>query len=122
MDDLIVFVLVFFGAGLFLFFKYPEFFKQVQQNVRNAKGFTPIPDRYKTLAEVQTALRTAGLESSSLIIGIDFTGSNEWTGQRTFNGRCLHDLDSQLDPVNPKSLAGLNPYQVCFIIVFTGDT
>lgn len=30
--------------------------------------------------QVTTALREAGLESSNLILGIDFTKSNEWTG------------------------------------------
>lgn len=30
--------------------------------------------------QVQSALREAGLESSNLILGIDFTKSNEWTG------------------------------------------
>ena len=32
------------------------------------------------LLQVTTALREAGLESSNLIVGIDFTKSNEWTG------------------------------------------
>jgi E3 ubiquitin-protein ligase RGLG len=35
-----------------------------------------IPDVYKTYSEVQTALRKEGLESSNLIVGIDFTKSN----------------------------------------------
>ena len=32
------------------------------------------------LLQVTRALRDAGLESSNLIVGIDFTKSNEWTG------------------------------------------
>ena len=62
--------------------------------------FYSIGDQYTTLDEVQAALRTAGLESSNLIIGIDFTKSNTWTGERSFGGRCLHD-----------TTAGVNPYQ-----------
>ena len=32
------------------------------------------------LQQVTAALAQAGLESSNLIVGIDFTKSNEWTG------------------------------------------
>jgi E3 ubiquitin-protein ligase RGLG len=35
--------------------------------------WAPIPDRFSTMAEVQDALRANGLESSNLIVGIDFT-------------------------------------------------
>uniref|UniRef100_A0A0E0M4M3 Copine C-terminal domain-containing protein n=1 Tax=Oryza punctata TaxID=4537 RepID=A0A0E0M4M3_ORYPU len=35
--------------------------------------------RYDTLDQVKAALQTVGLESSNLIIGVDFTKSNEWT-------------------------------------------
>jgi hypothetical protein len=38
-----------------------------------------IPDNYETLAEVQEALRNEGLESSNLIFGVDYTGSNHDT-------------------------------------------
>jgi len=68
------------------------------------KSFQTIADKYKTYAEVQDALRAAGLESSNLIIGVDYTKSNEYTGKRTFQGKSLHFLD----PLNPSNL---NPYQ-----------
>nr|CAB3479501.1 unnamed protein product [Digitaria exilis] len=43
-----------------------------------------IPDTYSSVDEVTTALREAGLESSNLILGIDFTKSNEWSGPTSF--------------------------------------
>lgn len=65
-----------------------------------------IPDQYKTLDEVTQALRQAGLESSQLIVGVDFTGSNQVTGQKSFGGRCLHDTTH-----------GTNPYQRSLSII-----
>jgi len=63
--------------------------------------FKLISDRFKTIEDVQAGLREVGLESSNLIIGVDFTKSNTWTGKRTFGGRCLHEI-SQFQ---------MNPYQ-----------
>ena len=60
------------------------------------------PEPYLTLSDLQTAMRTAGLEASHLIIGIDFTKSNTWSGMKSFEGFCLHDT----------SRKGMeNPYQ-----------
>eukprot|EP01102_Stenamoeba_stenopodia_P017153 TRINITY_DN6105_c0_g1_i1.p1 TRINITY_DN6105_c0_g1~~TRINITY_DN6105_c0_g1_i1.p1 ORF type:complete len:279 (-),score=47.65 TRINITY_DN6105_c0_g1_i1:71-907(-) len=64
-------------------------------------GFTAIRDRFKSLTEVQDALRSSGLESCNLIIGVDFTKSNTWTGKYSFGGLSLHHID-------PKNF---NPYQ-----------
>ncbi|MBA0852749.1 hypothetical protein Goshw_009367, partial [Gossypium schwendimanii] len=47
---------------------------------------------------VTAALRGSGLESSNLIIGIDFTKSNEWTGQVSFNNRSLHAIGAAPNP------------------------
>lgn len=55
-------------------------------------------DRFKSLSEVQSALRAAGLESSQLMIGIDCTKSNTWNGGKTFGGKCLHDLGRTPNP------------------------
>uniref|UniRef100_A0A453SG04 RING-type domain-containing protein n=1 Tax=Aegilops tauschii subsp. strangulata TaxID=200361 RepID=A0A453SG04_AEGTS len=47
---------------------------------------------------VTEALAQAGLESSNLIVGIDFTKSNEWTGKISYNRRCLHDIGNTPNP------------------------
>jgi E3 ubiquitin-protein ligase RGLG len=71
------------------------------------KGFQMIPDRYTTYSQVSDALRKAGLESSQLVVGVDFTKSNKWTGAKTFGGRCLHEL-------NPTRQ---NPYQKVLSVI-----
>lgn len=48
--------------------------------------------------QVTEALYQAGLESSNLIVGIDFTKSNEWTGARSFNRKSLHHLGDSMNP------------------------
>ncbi|KAL0353342.1 UNVERIFIED_CONTAM: E3 ubiquitin-protein ligase RGLG2 [Sesamum angustifolium] len=65
-----------------------------------------IGDNYGSLDQVTRALYESGLESSNLIVGIDFTKSNEWTGRESFNGRCLHH-----------SGEGLNPYEHAISII-----
>ncbi|KAJ8761264.1 hypothetical protein K2173_001320 [Erythroxylum novogranatense] len=57
-----------------------------------------IPDRFNSLQEVTEALREAGLESSNLILGIDFTKSNEWTGKISFNRQSLHAIGNATNP------------------------
>ncbi|CEG39385.1 copinelike protein [Plasmopara halstedii] len=61
-----------------------------------------IPDQFTSLVQVTEALRLSGLESCNLIIGIDCTKSNEWSGKCTFEGQNLHDID---DP------SARNPYE-----------
>ncbi|KAH7845565.1 hypothetical protein Vadar_003586 [Vaccinium darrowii] len=63
------------------------------------KGGVPwIANNYGSLEEVTKALANAGLESSNLILGIDFTKSNEWTGKKSYNGRSLHSIGESLNP------------------------
>jgi E3 ubiquitin-protein ligase RGLG len=116
-DDMTTAVLVLFLAGIFAVFYY--FWHQrnnavpvaeavplatphavpipTKQQLRrtSAKTFTSIRDNYSNVHQVQQALRKAGLESSDLIVGIDFTKSNTWQGKKTFGGKCLHALDKE---------------------------
>ncbi|KAJ6821283.1 E3 ubiquitin-protein ligase RGLG2-like isoform X1 [Iris pallida] len=62
------------------------------------RSLTKIADNYSSLEQVTEALARAGLESSNLIVGIDFTKSNEWTGKHSFNGRSLHHIGDIQNP------------------------
>jgi E3 ubiquitin-protein ligase RGLG len=81
-----------------------------QEPKRERYDFKSIKDRFETIEEVQEALRKAGLESSNLIIGVDFTISNTSAGKTTFNGQSLHSLSPHQ----------LNPYQ--YAIKILGET
>ncbi|KAI8017865.1 E3 ubiquitin-protein ligase RGLG2 [Camellia lanceoleosa] len=70
------------------------------------RRYSRIADNYNSLEQVTEALAHAGLESSNLIVGIDFTKSNEWTGAGSFNRRSLHYIGS-----------GLNPYEQAISII-----
>ncbi|CAN6338175.1 unnamed protein product [Urochloa humidicola] len=65
---------------------------------RLERKYSKIVDQYRSLDEVIEALAQAGLESSNLIIGIDFTKSNEWTGKNSFNGMSLHHIGETPNP------------------------
>ncbi|XP_058227462.1 E3 ubiquitin-protein ligase RGLG2-like [Rhododendron vialii] len=62
------------------------------------RKYSKIDDNYSSLEQVTDALARAGLESSNLIVGIDFTKSNEWTGARSFHGRSLHHIGDETNP------------------------
>uniref|UniRef100_A0A6B2LDS4 VWFA domain-containing protein n=1 Tax=Arcella intermedia TaxID=1963864 RepID=A0A6B2LDS4_9EUKA len=64
-----------------------------------SEKFQKISDRFQTIEEVQEGLRECGLESSNLIVGVDYTKSNTWNGKVTFGGKCLHHIEP--DKVNP---------------------
>ncbi|KAL3571180.1 hypothetical protein D5086_028429 [Populus alba] len=65
---------------------------------RLERKYSRIDDNYNSLEQVTDALVRAGLESSNLIVGIDFTKSNEWTGARSFNRRSLHHIGDEQNP------------------------
>lgn len=82
--------------------RYPSMSSQstsVSSSFKDKKSkYSFIPDNYTTLDQVTAALREAGLESSDLILGIDFTKSNEWTGKVSFNNRSLHAIGDVSNP------------------------
>ncbi|KAJ8447162.1 hypothetical protein Cgig2_022891 [Carnegiea gigantea] len=57
-----------------------------------------IGDNFNSLDEVTAALREAGLESSNLILAIDFTKSNEWMGKHSVRRRSLHSIVGDPNP------------------------
>ncbi|KAL0735894.1 hypothetical protein Bca4012_012104 [Brassica carinata] len=65
---------------------------------RLERKYSKISDEYSSLDQVTDALGRAGLESSNLIVGIDFTKSNEWTGARSFNRKSLHFIGNSPNP------------------------
>ncbi|KAG0515057.1 hypothetical protein BDA96_10G246500 [Sorghum bicolor] len=71
---------------------------QPETTARLQRKYSRIGDDYRSLSQVTEALAQAGLESSNLIVGIDFTKSNEWTGKISFNRRCLHDIGNTPNP------------------------
>ncbi|XP_076945042.1 E3 ubiquitin-protein ligase RGLG1-like [Bidens hawaiensis] len=71
------------------------------------RRYTRIADNFETLEEAMAALARVGLESSSLIVGFDFTKSNEWTGMKSFHGRSLHSING----------VSQNPYEQAISII-----
>ena len=67
----------------------------------NVRHVNAIEDRFRSLDEVSSAIKDAGLEKGQLIFGIDFTISNLENGARTFDGHSLHHYEDGLR----------NPYQ-----------
>ncbi|XP_011031152.1 PREDICTED: E3 ubiquitin-protein ligase RGLG1 isoform X2 [Populus euphratica] len=73
-------------------------FNSMDDNYQPRRHPTYIADNFNSLEQVISSLREAGLESSNLILGIDFTKSNEWTGRHSFHRKSLHAIGSTLNP------------------------
>ncbi|XP_031395900.1 E3 ubiquitin-protein ligase RGLG5-like isoform X2 [Punica granatum] len=69
-----------------------------ERGSRIQSRYLRIGDDYYSLEQVTDALGQAGLESSNLIVGIDFTKSNEWMGSRSFRHKSLHHLGNTQNP------------------------
>lgn len=66
-----------------------------------------ISDRFTSLYQISDAVKAAGLENSNVIIGIDFSASNEWQGRNCFNRKSLHNISKRHK----------NPYQQVISII-----
>ncbi|KAH7670638.1 putative E3 ubiquitin ligase protein [Dioscorea alata] len=65
---------------------------------KSERWYSKIADNFECLEQVTEALAQAGLESSNLIVGIDFTKSNEWSGKHSFNNQSLHHIGASYNP------------------------
>ncbi|XP_060601607.1 copine family protein 1-like isoform X2 [Ruditapes philippinarum] len=87
--------------GVILLVIYFLWGRQKRQSTTSGTHSGKIFDKFTNIEDVTDAIRKAGLESSNLIFGIDFTASNVHQGIKTNGGRSLHHIDM----LNP------NPYQ-----------
>lgn len=71
-------------------------------NKEGMQTFTAFRHHFRSYPEVSMAMRELGMDLIRLVVGIDFSASNEWQGRRTFRGECLHTL---------KGSSIHNPYQ-----------
>ncbi|KAI6655253.1 Copine family protein 2-like [Oopsacas minuta] len=97
MDTLLIIVLILFIVYLVTANKK----KKKQPPKQSTPTLLTIQDKYRSFEDLQASMRKAGLESSQLIFGIDYTRSNNTQGEQTFGGHSLHALVPPL----------LNPYQ-----------
>ncbi|KAJ7979154.1 E3 ubiquitin-protein ligase RGLG2-like protein [Quillaja saponaria] len=72
--------------------------RSTDSNYQQKQQSNYIADNFSSLDKVVSCLREAGLESSNLILGIDFTKSNEWTGKFSFNRKSLHAIGNTPNP------------------------
>jgi len=63
--------------------------------------YREINDHYGSYQEVTKALRGYGMNSTQLIIGVDFTKSNDAKGAHSFGGKPLHLLKGKATQKNP---------------------
>ena len=89
-------------------YKQTALWKEIVKIISNAdidlnSNFSAIGDHFDNYEDIIKAIKNTGLEDCNLIIGIDFTASNEWQGRKTFDHRSLHYVS--------KSSRRANPYQ-----------
>eukprot|EP01026_Neomeris_dumetosa_P068695 TRINITY_DN6741_c0_g2_i1.p1 TRINITY_DN6741_c0_g2~~TRINITY_DN6741_c0_g2_i1.p1 ORF type:complete len:470 (-),score=61.00 TRINITY_DN6741_c0_g2_i1:234-1643(-) len=63
--------------------------------------------RFQSLSQIQQELIQIGMDNLNMVIGVDFTKSNAWTGKHSFGGQNLHSIIPD----------GLNPYEQAISII-----
>jgi len=74
--------------------------------------YAHIPDQFPHIDDVNEALKQSGMLDSQLIIGIDFSRSNQVLGAESFDGEPLHKISRK--PARFLKECDKNPYQVVF--------
>jgi len=65
----------------------------INQTTQHNANYKYFKDRFTSYSDLEQALRKAGLESSNLIVGVDFTKSNTWNGSHPyFPEKNLHSI------------------------------
>ncbi|XP_071501068.1 uncharacterized protein [Diadema antillarum] len=83
-------------------YKRTRLFDVLGLSLDQCNTFRAFLDRFSSYEEVARAIKLAGISRSDMIIGVDFSASNEWQGRKIFGCHCLHDVS------NSKTF---NPYQ-----------
>lgn len=78
--------------------KSKESYPEKNTSVSDTSKYKIIGDHFDSYFDLEQALRNAGLESSQLIVGIDFTKSNTWQGEGCFTFNNLHTISEVLNP------------------------
>ena len=89
-------------------FNETSIFEKLGLTFNQCPTFMSFVDKFNTFDQVAEAIKMAGLERSELIIGVDFSASNEWQGRSVFASRCLHDVTNWRT---------FNPYQRVLTII-----
>ncbi|XP_077996333.1 uncharacterized protein LOC144449633 [Glandiceps talaboti] len=85
-----------------------SFFSSLGFSREENPDFMAFTDRFSSFEQIVKAMKKAGLQTGQLVIGVDFTASNEWQGRKTFGNKCLHHLAGQKI---------VNPYQKVIAII-----